>query len=80
MPWYIVTVKMSTVGRPKHDPNHKITDVCLFSEECTDVTGAHHSTLIDGDGLAALRASSLHITRVEEIAESVIDIIRKSGG
>lgn len=80
MPWYIVTVKLLERGRAPHDPKNKITDTCVFSDECTDQTGAHHSVLLDGDDLAVMRASALHITRVELIPDRVIDVIRKSVG
>lgn len=63
MQMYIVTIKLPT--DPQHDPKNKKTGACLLSKECTDVTGAHHSVLVPEDQLETIRASGMHITRVE---------------
>lgn len=81
MSWHIVTVKLSTRGRPTHDPANKLTDVCVFSFNCTDSTGEHHSLLVNDTDLEALRATTqLHVTRVELLPDNVIAAIRKSAG
>jgi hypothetical protein len=80
MSWYIVTLKLPPHGRAPHDPKNKQTGPCTFSFECTDVTGAHHSVVFDDEGLAHVKMSSLHVTRVELIPDNVINLIRKSTG
>lgn len=65
---YLVTVKLPK--NPAHDPRAKQTGPCRYSDECTDVTGEHHSFLIKADGLDTLRTSGVHITRVELLQRS----------
>lgn len=65
---YLVTVKLPK--NPAHNPRAKVTGQCPFSDECTDVTGEHHSFLTGADGLAALREEGTHVTRVERIQRS----------
>jgi len=67
---YIVTIKLPE--NPAHDPNNKITGGCPLSEECTDVTGQHHSALADGHNLEDVRMryeqGGYHVTRIERLA------------
>jgi len=60
---YIITVKLSK--HPQHDPRNKKTGPCPYSINCTDVTGEHHSFIGDDNVLEAVRASGVHVTRVE---------------
>lgn len=63
---WIVTVKL--VRNLDHDPQHKQTGPCQFSEICTDVTGEHHSFLMAGpESLVrdVMRRRGVHITRIE---------------
>jgi hypothetical protein len=62
---YIVTIKVPR--NSEHDPHNKQTGRCPLSPECTDVTGEHHSALMTGTTLAGLRATGVHITRVERV-------------
>lgn len=61
----IVTIKLPK--NPAHDPRHKKTGACPMSEECTDVTGEHHSGLVTFEELEGLRESGVHITRIEKV-------------
>jgi hypothetical protein len=65
---WLVTVKLPK--NPAHDPRAKRTGPCPFSNECTDVTGEHHSFLTGAEGLEALRADGTHITRTERLQRS----------
>jgi hypothetical protein len=66
---YIVTIKLPR--NPAHDPRAKRGGECLASALCTDVTGEHHSVLVDAvdiaDALAQIERARprTHITRVE---------------
>lgn len=62
---YIVTIKLPR--NKEHDPQNKKTGQCIFSAGCTDVTGEHHSTLVDDEGLASIKASTMHVTRIEPL-------------
>jgi hypothetical protein len=66
----IVTVKLPK--NPAHDPKHKRTGICPVSSRlCTDVTGEHHSILVEGSSLieiAEKAGAKWRITRME-IAE-----------
>lgn len=62
---WLVTVKLPK--NPEHDPRAKRTGPCPFSHECTDVTGEHHTLMTGADGLEALRADGMHITRTERL-------------
>lgn len=66
---YLVTVKFP--NDPNHDPRNKVTGECpLTSGDCTDVTGAHHTMLVESDGTAeSVREEFAHhkVTRVEEV-------------
>jgi hypothetical protein len=68
MPAFIVTLKVD-VPKGSHDPQNKKTGPCLWSPECTDVTGAHHSTLVvtESKEEAAAIFGDQHVTRVEEV-------------
>lgn len=44
---WIVTVR-ALRKHPDHDPKNKRTGRCEWSEYCTDVTGEHHSFLMNG--------------------------------
>lgn len=64
----IVTVKLPK--NSAHNPHSKQTGQCPFSDECTDVTGEHHSFLTGADGLETLHAEGTHVTRVERLQRS----------
>lgn len=68
MPLYLVTVKVPK--SPGHDPRNKVTGTCpVTEEECTDVTGEHHTLIVhaptvqDADDFS--RARYGHVTRIE---------------
>ena len=68
---YIVTVK-----QPKnkdHNPHDKKTGSCGYSDECTDVTGEHHSFVVDALNVDVIkeRMGALHITRIEKVVSEV---------
>jgi hypothetical protein len=65
---WIVTVKLPK--NPEHDPRTKRTAPCPFSDECTDVTGEHHSFLTGADGIEQLKRDGVHITRTERFGRS----------
>lgn len=70
MKLFLVTVRFPE--DPNHDPRNKVTGECpLTSGDCTDVTGAHHTMLIESDGTAeSVReefATHYRVTRVEEV-------------
>lgn len=65
---YLVTVKMPK--NPAHNPHAKQAGPCPFSDECTDVTGEHHTFLTDAEGVEQLRANGSHITRTELLQHS----------
>jgi len=66
---FIVTVKLAP--RKGHDPQNKQTGECPVSQHCTDVTGQHHSFLVDGVSEETIRErleaepDPIHVTRVE---------------
>jgi hypothetical protein len=60
---YLVTVKLPK--NPAHNPRAKQTGQCPFSDECTDVTGEHHSFLTNAEGVAQLRENGPYLTRAE---------------
>jgi hypothetical protein len=64
---FVVTIRLPK--NPSHDPQNKVTGECLSSQYCTDVTGEHHSFVIEAATLAEVeeRLSSYHITRIEEM-------------
>jgi hypothetical protein len=73
---FIVTVKMPK--NPVHDPKNKITGACpTYGQWCTDVTGEHHSLLIEArsadDVRAYLGRIQVHLTRIER-AETPLDL------
>lgn len=64
---FIVTIK-----KPKHadhDPKNKVTGICGFSRNCTDVTGQHHSFLVEANSEQDIRdtLTDVHITRIESV-------------
>jgi hypothetical protein len=73
----LVTVKLPR--DPKHDPHNKVAGLCPVSGfRCTDVTGEHHTVMVDvpleGDTSAAVSQAEayvrseepgIHITRSE---------------
>lgn len=69
----IVTVKLPR--RADHDPRNKVTGPCPVAganTHCTDVTGEHHSVLVedmpDVDTVRACFAGlGQHVTRIEII-------------
>jgi len=66
---FIVTIKLPR--NPDHDPHNKKSGNCLVSNNCTDVTGEHHSYLDQDVSEERLRARASerfkHITRTEEV-------------
>jgi hypothetical protein len=68
---YIVTIKLPK--DPLHDPSNKKSGKCLVSTHCTDVTGAHHSTLLRDSSasvdqvLAKYEELGVHVTRIETV-------------
>lgn len=70
---YIVTVKMPK--HPLHDPTNKISGPCPIDSKgfCTDVTGAHHSTLVRNSSAtieqvrAKFQEKGVHVTRIEAV-------------
>ena len=70
MTLWIITIKLE--DNPKHDPQNKKHGKCPHNlEECTDITGRHHSFIYNGEGRSILdvkaKLSSLyHVTRVEK--------------
>jgi len=66
----IVTVKLDK--NPEHDPHNKKVGVCPCSNEvCTDVTGQHHSFLMEEESFAIMEEKAIkkwgHVTRIEVI-------------
>lgn len=64
---FLVTVKMIVSPGPKP----KVSGVCPFSGRfCTDIHGAHHSTLVRTLSMSAAKDmfSGFHITRIEEVS------------
>lgn len=68
---YIVTIKLPK--HPLHDPNNKKSGKCLISAHCTDVTGAHHSTLLRNSSASIEQVRQkyeelgVHVTRIEQV-------------
>ena len=66
---YLVTIKLRRDSR--HDPRNKQTGICPVSPYCTDVTGEHHTMLIEAsDEEHAIRQASAlgsRITRIERV-------------
>jgi hypothetical protein len=70
---YIVTVKLPR--NPAHDPKNKQIGICpVNGMRCTDVTGQHHSFLLESDkdeayvlDHARTRWGQYHLTRIEAL-------------
>lgn len=67
---YLVTVKLDR--NPDHDPTNKVTGWCPVQQDkvCTDVTGAHHTIVAEGNTLEFVRAmyeNLYHVTRIEAL-------------
>lgn len=72
---YIVTIKLPK--NPSHDPHDKQIGSCPADHyaqglTCTDVTGEHHSFLVEAIDAhtarsVAVRHGSTHVTRVEAL-------------
>jgi hypothetical protein len=66
---WIVTVK--TKQDKQHNPHDKKRGPCLFSDDCTDVTGAHHSFIVLAQTVKEVKDvvkrvyGDIHITRIE---------------
>ena len=68
---YIVTIKLP--HRSIHDPKHKKEGMCpLNVGYCSDMTGDHHSTIINTNSIENARkmtkltyGENVHITRIE---------------
>jgi hypothetical protein len=70
---FIVTIKLPR--NRSHDPQNKKSGACIVSSWCTDVTGEHHSYVLEAvnenDALdEARQAGHAHITRVEAIPKA----------
>lgn len=67
MPQFLVTVKLPR--KPEHDPFNKQTGECPVSGRfCSDITGQHHTVLIEAIGSReAAEQVGHHITRIEEV-------------
>lgn len=65
----IVTVKFPQ--NPNHDPRRKKVGRCPVSKLCTDVTGSHHSLIMEGATVEDIEQKARerfgHVTRVEVI-------------
>ena len=59
---------------PKHNPKNKQRGICELGTLCTDVTGEHHSCIIDGENeeviIAKAKIKCNHITRIEVLSEN----------
>ena len=66
MPNFIVTVKIER--DLNHDPKNKQTGHCPISSLCTDVTGQHHSYIVQAKSPDEIREKlkADHITRIEQ--------------
>lgn len=71
MPQFLVTVRLPK--NPAHNPRDKKTGPCpVNGKPCTDVTGEHHSFLVDLDDMDAEGVHEIYlgihrVTRVETI-------------
>jgi hypothetical protein len=68
---YLVTVKLPR--NPQHDPHNKQTGPCpVFGGVCTDITGEHHTGLVEtDDSLEVLLDTwkpTYHVTRIEIVS------------
>jgi len=73
----IVTIKL--LKNNNHNPKDKKSGKCglhlASNSECTDVTGEHHSCVMEGDSIKEIkeRAKILgHVTRIEQIHNVII--------
>ena len=75
---FIVTVSFDGMERKlNHNPRNKKTGRCIVSDYCTDVTGRHHSFLMEGPTKADVKFKvkkwlhdiKFHITRLEKVKE-----------
>lgn len=62
---YAITFKLPR--HAEHDPANKKTGQCAASPECTDVTGQHHTVVVETDRLQEVLERFEHVTRVERI-------------
>lgn len=68
---FLVTVRLAK--NPVHNPREKKTGPCpVNGKPCTDVTGEHHTFLVDLDGEDAEGVREIydglyHVTRVETV-------------
>jgi hypothetical protein len=75
---FLVTVKLAK--NPEHNPREKKTGPCpVNGKPCTDVTGEHHTFLVDFDGhtlhgremdaegVREFYRDRYHVTRVETV-------------
>lgn len=67
---FIVTVKLPY--NRDHDPKNKQSGHCpVNGNDCTDVTGAHHSVVAHGEDIDHVRdvweTSGYHVTRIEAV-------------
>ncbi len=67
---FLVTVKLPK--NPSHNPRAKVTGHCpVNGNDCTDVTGEHHTVLAHAPDLDTVReiwkGSGYHVTRIEAV-------------
>jgi len=73
MTYWIATVRLDK--NPDHDPRNKVTGACPIGMggTSTDVTGEHHSVLVNATNVEEARKAVIaatgihHITRIEEV-------------
>lgn len=76
--YFVVTIKYRQEG-VKHNPRDKKLGRCIVSESCTDMTGNHHSILVNADdkeeakSLTIKKYGEIHITRIESVREILGD-------
>lgn len=69
--FYLVTLKLPS--NPEHDPHNKKSGPCpLTGKACTDITGVHHTTIMNAETLGeAMRIAKDNmpypVTRIEEM-------------
>lgn len=74
---WLVTVKVDR--NPNHDPANKQIGMCPVSEgTCSDLTGQHHTFMVDDDqDMLLLHAiKGVHVTRVESVTIMTAEEVR----
>jgi hypothetical protein len=68
---FLITVKLPR--DPDHDPTNRKAGTCPVNHgNCTDITGPHHTFLLEADGnqtemMEEVRTRWPHVTRIEEV-------------